>query len=517
MNQSCGQITEGIMCRIREYLRDKEEIYIYGAGRYGFALFELFTINGIAVNGFVISEKNVAKLNGVVVLSPDELSEKREFSKGVFLAMNEDNQRQVKGYLREKGIDYFGPLYNYEFEEICRMSHRRANIDLETILMEKPATQRIGSLNEKRILVIQLDQIGDLIWTSAFLRELKKGSINSTVTMIIRPQNRGIVENCPYIDRLVFYNHEINESDAERFGVGKKSERARLFFAENFAEPFDTVFLTRCIQEFRNIDTLLLALYSGATERYGFGYINQRDADYMFLNAIKPFFTRYVGHVGFVHHVDARLDLLRLCGISITNTDLEAWFAPEDAKKADTFLKGHDKIRILVALNGSTESKNMNTAKWERIIEGLKEKYGEQLELIIVGGQEVVKRAENVNRRRKALDLSGKTSIGVLTALAKKCDGYIGPDTGIGHIMAAFKKPTVIISTWIEGYNDMSPDCVAPWNTGYRWVHPHKPLDDCEGYCNKEYAHCIDTVDEGEVISYAEEMIDEIIGGGLNK
>ena len=58
-----------------------------------------------------------------------------------------------------------------------------------------------GSL--KRILVLRLDEIGDVILMSPFLRELRRNLPDAKITLIVKPAVYNLVEHCPYVDNVV--------------------------------------------------------------------------------------------------------------------------------------------------------------------------------------------------------------------------------------------------------------------------------------------------------------------------
>jgi len=55
----------------------------------------------------------------------------------------------------------------------------------------------------KRVLVVRLDQIGDVVMTTPFLRELRGNLPNAWITLVVNPSILNLVENCPYVDEVL--------------------------------------------------------------------------------------------------------------------------------------------------------------------------------------------------------------------------------------------------------------------------------------------------------------------------
>ena len=57
--------------------------------------------------------------------------------------------------------------------------------------------------DNKNILVIRTDAIGDFILTSPVLRELRKNYPDSHITLVCNPLVYDLAEKCPYIDEIL--------------------------------------------------------------------------------------------------------------------------------------------------------------------------------------------------------------------------------------------------------------------------------------------------------------------------
>ena len=85
----------------------------------------------------------------------------------------------------------------------------------------------------RRILVVKLDAIGDLVLATPFLRELKRSFPDAMITLVVTPATAPLVRLCPYVDKILEY---------EPFGSNREDRdfntlRAHLFATQALFRP----------------------------------------------------------------------------------------------------------------------------------------------------------------------------------------------------------------------------------------------------------------------------------------
>lgn len=97
---------------------------------------------------------------------------------------------------------------------------------------------------------------------------------------------------------------------------------------------------------------------------------------------------------------------------------------------------------------------------WTSLIDWLR---GQGLRVVLTGGPDPDEKAYNAALvpKGEALDLSGKLSLGALSALYRKARLYVGPDTSTTHIAAACGAPTLAL------YGPTNPVKWGPWPANY--------------------------------------------------
>src|SRR6516165_1230519 len=74
------------------------------------------------------------------------------------------------------------------------------------LLGKRKNAKGLPHVNCRRILVVRLDEIGDVVLCSAFLRELRRNFPCATITLIVKPATRNLVELCPYVDEVLTFD-----------------------------------------------------------------------------------------------------------------------------------------------------------------------------------------------------------------------------------------------------------------------------------------------------------------------
>jgi heptosyltransferase-3 len=108
--------------------------------------------------------------------------------------------------------------------------------------------------------------------------------------------------------------------------------------------------------------------------------------------------------------------------------------------------------------------------------------------------------------KSKAVNLAGKTPLGLMPALLKRCAVSIGVDTAGGHIAAAVGTPTITIFGPGNFYQ------WAPLADHGKIIHKHWDCVPCKqmGCDGNEFSRCLDELSVAEVKSEIEEFLDGI-------
>lgn len=104
------------------------------------------------------------------------------------------------------------------------------------------------------------------------------------------------------------------------------------------------------------------------------------------------------------------------------------------------------------------------------------------------------------------LNLAGQTSLMQLAAVLKRCDLFVGNDSGPAHLASALGCPCITLTSSIE-----YPGWWEPWNSRNRTIRRSVPCQHCFSYteCPLGTQECIEAIEVSRVLATARSVSDE--------
>jgi len=352
----------------------------------------------------------------------------------------------------------------------------------------------------KKILVVRVDEIGDVVMTSPFLRELRQLIPQAHITLVVKPAVYNLVELCPYVNKILTYDWQIPDPRTRNLRLHWRA--LKLFWKYYCRDRFDLAILPRWDAD-RHYATFA-TYFSGAPWRIGYAE-NVNPLKKRLNGTYDLLLTHTLNENQLKHEVEHNLDVIRFLGGEVWDDRLELWLEPEDQKFADRFLIdnniGKDDLVISFAPATSHPRKQWSVERFKELGIWLKHEY--DAKFLVIGG----KGEESLGEELKsalgscAMNAVGKTTLRQTAALLKRSQVLISNDTGPLHIAAALGIPTVAIFSHPEGGSDFScnsPVRFGPWKSHCNIVQPRNPRPPCVKECAAEEPHCIleVTVDE---------------------
>lgn len=496
-----------------EFCEKCDHIFLYGAGRYGEMCFDFLKKQAIDIEGFIVTNKQGDEYLGIPTYTAKDKIPLMSPKTGIVFSLKKSFQEDIKRELVK--------VNNVEFLEIedCFFEYYRLEPMIEIfqeINAENPVEKNGNILMDwRKILIVRLDSIGDMIWTTAFIRELKRNFPKSEVTIVMRRDIYSLMESCPYIDNIFLYDCGLHEGS-----ISKQMEERAKAFAQKYLlkEEYDVVFLPRPLPRSSGdaLDNILLAMYSGAKYRIGRAdYIESLEKRICI--AMENMFSVVVKHTKIDHEILRILKLLEVCGGKIENDKMELWLRAAEEDFAEVLLKTDRTGRslfIAVAPVSNDKNRSWNALNYINLINNISSKYGIKIKFILLGGKNAIPIGKAVEKSDKnVLNLINKTTLSQAAAVIKHCDIYLGANTGLLHMAAAFEKPIIEISAHLR--NGKKTGGIAPERTGawrvYSKVIQPTGLEDCKDWCKKSYAHCINQITIQDVQKEVEKMIAYVI------
>jgi exopolysaccharide biosynthesis WecB/TagA/CpsF family protein len=409
---------------------------------------------------------------------------------------------------------------------------------------------KVVKSSPRRILVVQLADIGDLVLSTPALRRLRMDYEEAHIAVLttkhaapiiqsgllhLTPKRVGVVVN----EVITFDKHTFDSPKAllkpanlrKAFALGAQLSRGR----------YDTVLIFHHFStRFGSLKFAALAWAAGAKRIIGLD------------NGNGFFLTERLPDEGFGarHQAQYWLDLVEQLNHGGDQSD-KARFVPtigevpvgttpasstpveyplpsphavqieigaEALQRAKDLLMPLDRTRPIIAIHagsgGYSLARRWEPEKFATVADVLAER--RKAQIVLVGGAGDDTAAVKAAMRSPTLDLTGKTTLGQLVALLEDCSLFIGADSGVMHIAAAANTPVVAI------FGPSNANAWSPW-AGYDAAVVVRSAPACSpcSYVGTEVGlrngcaarTCMRMVTQEQVIAAAEQVLEHYSTG----
>lgn len=295
-------------------------------------------------------------------------------------------------------------------------------------------------MKEKRILVIRLSAIGDVIRTLPAVQALKT-QLPSSISWVVEEPSKTLLESQPEIDEVILFPRK-------RWSEGIRSIRR---WKRTFFEVVRFIFYLRgknfdIALDFHGIlKSGLLSFFSGAFKRVGFARRWSKEGNFLFSNVKVDLPEERISRY--------RRNFILLKGVGLNTTDPPFQFhiPYKDRSYVDSFFSQlpNPIQRPLIAIHPGSSPKTIYK-RW------MPDRYGALADQIIrefkatvlfTWGPEELEEVKAIQSKMSELSFLGPRthSLTQLGEIYRRCDLYIGGDTGPTHIASLVKVPVVVI------------------------------------------------------------------------
>ncbi len=297
----------------------------------------------------------------------------------------------------------------------------------------------------RRVVVLRPDEIGDVVLTTAFLRELRLVLPSAHITLVVKPEVRDLVELCPYVNAVKTYDVS-GPKWARPFALPLRA--LRMASAERRAGAPDLVLLPRWDAD--QSYATFLGFWTGARYRVGHA---ERVTGYK--HTINRGFDRLLTHAlddrRVLHEVEQTMGIIRLLGREPADDRLELWTGPADDAFAARFLGEHgvaagDAVVALSPGAGHSRLKQWPVQHFRELAGTLLDD-GVATRVLVVGSKQDGELARRIadGLGGRVIDAAGKATLRQTAALLRRCRLFVGNDTGPMHMAAAVGVPVVAL------------------------------------------------------------------------
>ncbi len=325
----------------------------------------------------------------------------------------------------------------------------------------------------KNILIRATNWIGDSIMSLPALEEIKENFPNAHICVLSKKWVADIFRLHPAVDELIIYR---NFLEAVRILKKKRFDMAILF-----QNAFKAA---------------LLAFLSGIKIRVGLDTDGRR-----FL------LTHPVKKIGFVHHVDQYLNILKGIGIEPKRRHPKLYLKEEDLRIADEIIKREGlEGRFIIGISPGASygsAKRWPPDYFSKIVERATKALKAAVFIFGTEAEAEISRKILRNTEGKVLDFCGKTDLRKTIALIKRCNMFVSNDSGLMHVSASLGVPTVGI------FGSTDPERTGPKGEKVKIVKKEIPCSPCfKRECPFGRPRCLYLISPEEVWKAMEELLD---------
>jgi len=344
-----------------------------------------------------------------------------------------------------------------------------------------------GAVNKRieRIFVIRLSAIGDIVRTLPAVHALREGFPKAHISWVVEEKGRDILWHQPEVDEIIVFHRN-------RWGKGVLNPLTFLrtireiyrFGKELRAKHYDV-----CLDFHGLLKSGLISYVSGARERVGFARGYCKDCNYLFNNRRVRLRSRRISRF------ERNLALIRSLGLDGGGEEVEFHVSKEDIDYVDEFFRTQDLemsdplVALHPATSPNTPYKRWPPARYSKLADRLVEELGASV--LFTWGP-----------RRDSTVAPETHSLKQLGEIFRRCNLYIGGDTGPMHLASLVKTPIV----GIFGPTDHIVN--APHEgTPSIMVRKDIPCSPCRNY-HCEHVECMNAVTTQDVFDAARSLLE---------
>jgi ADP-heptose:LPS heptosyltransferase len=268
----------------------------------------------------------------------------------------------------------------------------------------------------RKILVVKLRAIGDVLLSTIVLRNLRSAFPSARLDFLTEAPALGVVDRHPDVDSVICYDRTRDSSPG-------LIRRVR-------SESYDLV-----IDLFGNPRTALITRLSRAPHRVGYRF---RGRTYAYNIVVNP-------RGGEVHNTQFNLDAIEAIGVVIVDRNLYFPLTSSEEQTAGNFIDANGlSSGLVVALNtgGGWYTKRWPLDRFAALGDRLADAYGARIVLTWGPGQRSDAESIRLAMKQKAI-IPPATTLGELAALLKRMSMVVSNDSGPMHLSAAMGTPVL--------------------------------------------------------------------------
>ena len=350
-------------------------------------------------------------------------------------------------------------------------------------------------MDSHKILILRLSAVGDVIRTLPAVKALKEHYPSSFITWIVEEPSQALLESQPEVDEVILFPRKRWASGMKSFGkCGGRS--AKCGSSSLFSESGSLMWLSIFMGSLKAGSSLFSRV---PHKRIGYDRRATKEGNFLFSNVkVKLPEER-------ISRFQRNLSLLKGMGLEMRELQYSLRILPEDREYVESFFNASSGSlkRPLIAIHPGS-SPNALFKRWmpDQYAQ-LADRLARELSATVVftWGDGEFEWVEGIRKEMREPSLLGPRteSLTQLGEVYRRCDLYIGGDTGPMHIASLVGIPAVVI------YGPTDPIENEPFGKHMK-VRKEVGCNPCRRYSCKELA-CIKAISADDVFKAAKEIL----------
>jgi len=325
------------------------------------------------------------------------------------------------------------------------------------------------SLAGKRVLIVRLSSLGDLILVLPTFKALRDRYPDAYIAWLVQDSLKELLEGTEGLDEIIpvrLLSVTDKYASPGRWFQGLRGlvqgllETAKIFRQRGF----------EVVLEFQGLmKSALFAFLNRKASRYGFR--NARELSPLLLN--RPLFIRDKGR----HAVDNYLQFAAHFGCPTAEVSFPLHIPKEAQDRMDRFLASHGlkegEPLIFICATARWQSKFWHQEGFARVADELVERYGAKVLFSGLPAERAYLDGIRARMRHGAIVAAGLTGIKDFLALLRRCCLYVGVDSGAMHAARALGVPVVAL------FGPSDPRWIGPYGQRGGVVRVDVPCSPC--------------------------------------
>jgi len=366
--------------------------------------------------------------------------------------------------------------------------------DLVGNILFSPFRMKRSGLPERirEILVIRLDGIGDVIFTTPLYEALKKRYPEARLSVLVSIQAKGVVEMNPHVDNVLVMG-KTWFSATNGINFGEILSMLRKIRKENFDIGIDLR---------GDMRDILLMFLGKVKYRMGYGVTGGG----FLLNKIPDYEKD-------MQEVEKNIKLIKELDCKVINRKFQIYYSQSDKANVLELLErenvGKSNSMLAIHMGAGYPSKSWKKERFLHLLKELSERnYGR---IVLIGNDNNDIYFNYIHERLNIdyINTIGRLSIRELAVLLERCSVLISCDSGPVHVAAAVGTPCIVL---FSGTNTLKQ-----WgsldNNVNRVIHKEVECSPCEmRVCPKSTHLCMDEIKVSDVLCELDALFGSMAG-----